>query len=394
MKRLLKVSLDTVIISVIPIISWILLGLIVDKNLINIFTLTYPFQYLCALLKSIFGVGPNVYKEKNNSYNDVMSGITLGIIIGIIIFGIFAIEIDSYINFMNMDVNIYHYFAIYSVMQICFQLILSLVLEKLYYEGKNSLANKYTLTYNTLNLVVLLGTALIWHNQVIIIVSTLIITATYLIYIVIKEADKFKLNCRLFKWISCDSIDCCDNLFYFLIYLFGISTAASFGPEYIAAMNFVTIITDTQWDAIEAISTVAKIDIAKGKFNYKEHRHNAFTLLNILIISVLIMFAILFPFYEVGLVLTLIYLGVDIFNFYMYPIRRIKACYLNLEYSSGIITTNKVIASGSRTLLSFLPTPFCCAIGQVISTIYQFITVNFIFKSHYKINRDGNVIKK
>lgn len=42
MKRLLRISFDLSLLSFIPILSWFLLGIIVDKNLINIFTLTYP----------------------------------------------------------------------------------------------------------------------------------------------------------------------------------------------------------------------------------------------------------------------------------------------------------------------------------------------------------------
>lgn len=45
MKRLLKISFDLSLLSFIPILSWLFLGIIVDKNLINIFTLTYPIQF-------------------------------------------------------------------------------------------------------------------------------------------------------------------------------------------------------------------------------------------------------------------------------------------------------------------------------------------------------------
>ena len=35
MKRLLKISFDSLFFSFIPIISWFILGMLVDKNLIN-----------------------------------------------------------------------------------------------------------------------------------------------------------------------------------------------------------------------------------------------------------------------------------------------------------------------------------------------------------------------
>lgn len=64
MKRLLKISFDLSLLSFIPIISWFLLGIIIDKNLINIFTLTYPIQFIYCIIKSVFSTGANVCKEK------------------------------------------------------------------------------------------------------------------------------------------------------------------------------------------------------------------------------------------------------------------------------------------------------------------------------------------
>lgn len=63
MKRLLRIAFNSAIFSFIPILSWFCLGLIVDKNLANIFTLTYPLQFIWLLLKSIFGTGANISKQ-------------------------------------------------------------------------------------------------------------------------------------------------------------------------------------------------------------------------------------------------------------------------------------------------------------------------------------------
>lgn len=74
MKRLLRVSFDTLISSLMSILVWLILSFTVDKSLINIFTLTFPIQYISAIFRSIFGTGANISKEKGN-INDVMSGI-------------------------------------------------------------------------------------------------------------------------------------------------------------------------------------------------------------------------------------------------------------------------------------------------------------------------------
>ena len=140
MKRLLKISLDLALLSLIPIISWFLLSIIIDKNLINIFTLTYPVQFISYILRSIFSTGANISKEKDKNENAVMSGIFLGVIVSIFIFCFILFNIDSYINFMSMDIKIYKIFTIYSVIEIFLQTILMFILDKLYYE-KQSYSN-------------------------------------------------------------------------------------------------------------------------------------------------------------------------------------------------------------------------------------------------------------
>lgn len=118
MNRLLRISFNSAFFSFIPILSWFALGSIVDKNLINVFTLTYPIQFIWAMMRSMFGTGANISKEKDKNEDAVLSGMTLGIIVGFFIFGFIVINIEKYIKFMNMDVSIYKEFAIYSVIQL------------------------------------------------------------------------------------------------------------------------------------------------------------------------------------------------------------------------------------------------------------------------------------
>lgn len=106
------------------------------------------------------------------------------------------------------------------------------------------------------------------------------------------------------------------------------------------------------------------------------------------------MFVCLFGFYDLDLKITLIYLLFEVVNFMIYPIYRIKTCYLQLEWSAFKTTANKITSSILRMFMSFLKTPFCTGIGQVASSIYQFITINMIFKKYYKVDSSGEVIKK
>lgn len=394
MKRLLRISFDLSLLSFIPIILWFLLGIIVDKNLINIFTLTYPLQFLYYIFRSVFSTGANISKEKDKNKDAVMSGLVIGSIISLITFLLILINIDGYINFMNMDVNIYKTFTIYSVIEIFISLEFAFILNKLYYEGQNKLANKYSIMFNLLNLVLLVGTSLITKNQSVIVTTTLIPLFLFTLYIIIKNSDRFKLKLNIFKCIKYDSVELFNNIGFLLIFLFGLSNAINFGEKYTLALTFVALITDTQWDTADAIVTAATIDISKNNFNYKEHKRNAYKLLGILFLASLIMFSLLYRFYDLDFKITMIYFAFEIVNFLIYPIYRIKTCYLQLEWSSFKTTGNKIFSLFLRMILSLTKTPFCTGIGQVCSSVYQFITVSIFFKLNFKVNKKGNVIRK
>lgn len=137
MNRLLRISFDTLLTSLTPILGWFLLGILVDENLINIFSLIYPIQFIISAIKSVFGTGANVSRIRDNNKNSVYSGILIGSIVGAVILGIIVVNIDKYISFMNMDIDTYKIFGTYGVIQMFLQLLLNLSLCKLYFEDEN-----------------------------------------------------------------------------------------------------------------------------------------------------------------------------------------------------------------------------------------------------------------
>ena len=111
MKRLLRISLDTLLMSTLPIVMWILLGIIINKDITNVFTLTYPIQFVTTLLVAIFGTGANINAIKSDKKNLVDSNIILGSIIGFLVLLILCLKVDDYIKFMSMDINTYKNFC-------------------------------------------------------------------------------------------------------------------------------------------------------------------------------------------------------------------------------------------------------------------------------------------
>ena len=64
MKQLFQIGFDLALASLSPIISWFMLSLILDSRLINVFSITYPLQFVWLMLRDIFGVGANLVSAK------------------------------------------------------------------------------------------------------------------------------------------------------------------------------------------------------------------------------------------------------------------------------------------------------------------------------------------
>ena len=77
MKRLLRISFNNAIFSFIPVLSWMMLGIVLDKNLANVFTLTYPLQFIWSIMRGMFATGANINKEKDKKEDAVLSGMTI-----------------------------------------------------------------------------------------------------------------------------------------------------------------------------------------------------------------------------------------------------------------------------------------------------------------------------
>lgn len=385
MNRLLRISFDTLLTSVTPILSWFLLGILVDKNLINIFSLIYPMQFVISAIKSIFGTGANISAIRDKNKESVFSGVVLGSIFGMIILGVIVLNIDKYIAFMNMDIEIYKTFAMYGLIQMFLQLLLNLSLCKLYYENDNKRANKYSFWFNLINFSSLIIMSIITKEQIVIASISIIITTIFTIVIMTRLVQKTKLKINLINCIKYDSVYLFAEISMFIIYLFGFKNSFNFGEKYILATSFATLITDTQWDISSTIKTVAQIDIAKRLFSYKEHMKNSRKLIYLLIISTFIMGLILYPSYKVDITATLLIVGIELISLYMYPTYITKLTYIQLEYSAIKATISKQIANILRVCCSFIPSPFCTSIGLAISVIYQLVSTQCIIQKN-KLN--------
>ncbi len=394
MNRLFRISFDKFLTSVTPILGWFLIGILVNKNLINIFSLIYPIQFVISAIHSIFGTGANISEIKDNNKNSVFSGFILGTLLGMLILGSIVLNIDKYILFMNMDIKIYRVFAIYAVIQMFLQLLLNLSLCKLYYKDDNKRANKYSLFFNLINFSSLIIMSIVTKNQIIITSVSLIFTTLFTLIMIFRTVKftHFKINLR--NCIKYDSVYLFAEISMFIIYLFGFKNTFNFGEKYILATSFATLITDTQWDISYAIKTVAQIDITKKIFSYKQHIKNSRKLIYLLISSTLIMGLILYPSYKSDLTATLIIVDIELISLYLYPIYITKLTFIQLEYSAIKATISKQVANILRIFCSFIPSPFCTSFGLAVSVIYQLSSTHYIIKKN-KLNLEMiNIVKE
>lgn len=389
MKRLLRISLDTLLMSTLPIIMWILLGIIISKEITNVFTLTYPIQFVTTLLVSIFGTGANVNAKKNDKINLVDSNIILGTIVGFIITVFLCLNVDSYILFMSMDIDTYKIFCIYSFILMYLQMVLQLICQKLYYMEENKKSNRLTICFNILNVVLITLLSYISKNQIISVILTIFSDSVILLFIFICNVKQFGIKFEIIKNMQYVSNDILDRLGMFIIYFIGFKNTLEYGAIFLTAINFETLITDAQWDMSYSILTAATIDSSKDKLKYKESVKNSYKLIALLVMSILILGISLYFYYKPVLWIIAVIVGVQIIDLILIPTIWIKQQYCQINYSPEKNTFHQGVAKIFRIITSFLPTPFCTYIGQILSMLYQIIIFGIVYRKKYYIDDQG-----
>ena len=98
-----------------PIVMWIVLGIVVRSEIANVFSLIYPLQYVWLILLNLFAVGPNITARKLKDRNVVMTNLIMGIAVGGVLTILLCVNVDAYITMMNLDPVAYHDFCFYGM---------------------------------------------------------------------------------------------------------------------------------------------------------------------------------------------------------------------------------------------------------------------------------------
>lgn len=394
MKRLFQISLDTILISILPIIMWILLGIILTKDISNVFSLTYPLQFFFMVFLSIFSKGANITAKKENDQNIVYTNTFLGMVIVGVLVILLGCNVDAYINFMSMDPNVYRIFCIYSIVWLYFCFILQMIVEKMYFDRKNGEANRACLILNLVNFILILFLSSM-IKPAIAVTITLVIDAIILILILVKNLRIGRMRFCIKKNIRYSSFDILRNLCMFLTYGLGMSRSFTYGEQFIIATNFESLTTDTQWDVLYSVNTVSRIDLAENRFDYKESLKNAYKLLAILLGSTILLNVLLYPFYKPDLKILLILLAVQFIDMVLDPLKTLRMSYLQINDTKNVGKHNlfMLLTRFIRVCCSFIPSAFCTYISQFVSMVclflYSFIQCRGVPLFKLKAKRSG-----
>lgn len=374
MKRMLKISLNLFFGSISPILAWFVLGIALgDPSLIEVFSITYPLQFVHQIIVHLFGTGANICKEKMNKPGAAYGGFILGSVITTILFGGIACNVDMYLLFMGYNASVYRILTVYSVLQLGITTVFYILLESLYFQDRETTASLCCILFNVINITTLAATAILTKNQFVVCIFTLAVQCGYVILVVCRLGRFVHPDFTILPNFRYESSIVCSDLLLFLVYLFGLKNVNNYDAKYIAAANFATLITDTQWDALVAVTVVAKIDLVKGRFQYKEHLRRSYMLTGFLLSTSVVMLLLLYRWSAVNLGLVLIFFGLELFSFLVWARYATNNVITQLNYSASKATIIKLMAGFLRFCVSLFPTPFCTAMGLLVGSFVQFV---------------------
>lgn len=394
MKRLFYIGSGKFVFSLFPVLSWFILSLILqDANALNVFSLTYSIQFISSFLKSLFSTGANVRANKKKDPNAVWNGIFWGTIFSVAVFAILLIFVDKYIEFFGLNVSTYRDYAIYGIGFYFLQTTFSFIIEKLYFEDKEKMANVHQIVFNVVNICLVSVLALCLVNKLLAFIITLSVLTVYVVVLYVWQFKKFKIDFSFVKNIKYDTLDLISSVFMCLIYFFGLRTVFSAGEEYLVAINIVTLATDPQWDCLDAIATVVKVDLSKNRYQYKKELKNAYLFCLIVVLSSVVMSFSLALAYGASLVLVTIYLSFQIVDMLSHPYQKILGVYTQIEYSPIIPVAIDISAKVVRTFIAtIIISPFCTDIAQVVDCVIL-MSICFVRIFKFKVV-DGKLVLK
>lgn len=389
-KRMCKLGKITIINSLVHILTWVFIGAVVgNKELINIFSLTYSLQFLPYMLLNLLVSGNIIGNEKHTISKDaIFTGIVVANLIALCTVIIVTLNIDKVMVHLGTTNIAYKNWLIYACWFMYITLPLICTLELLYFKMEDNKAEKISFIFNLIycGMVVVLYT--ITHNEIISITISLIVLAIYTYSILIRQMSKFKFTLNILSGVKYQYNVVASNIMMFLTYFIGMKFIFEYSPEFTLAVSCCALMTDAQWDVIcNSISNVAKVEIAKNASD-KNNINNLFRanrlFIALVIASVLVTFILIVPIYNASLKYCSIIILFETLDMLMVTDRNIKQSWIDIELKSKSTALMSMGIRIIRMLSAYLPTIYALWIGQIISSVLHKLLYDNKFKKGYQ----------
>lgn len=381
-KRMFKTSVGYAVNSLLPILSWILWGVLIDKDLSATFSLTYPLQMLWSLIYDIFGYGcySLTIKDKDSSEDYFQSGLILGSIVYLIMFGLVIVFHRDYITAMGYLDEKYIPCCLFSMMTFITCGISTLC--SLYYSFKEDekKASNILIFYNFCVYISLIVALFVTRNSYYSALFSVIIAVLCTIFIFTKTVKRVKIKFDVLKGVNYIQGELVASVGMFIIYFFGIGKMMYNDFRIAFTFSIWTQITDWVWDVLcNLIPIIIRVDTAKGRFDFKKSCKDIFKVFGVLFLIIICESLVAINIFELNLKYLLFFACMDMFDMLLYLPRRILNSSLSMKGYSGRMAIIEVLSYSLRVFLSLsLPVRIAVYTAQAVSALFKTLLL-FIF---------------
>ena len=397
MKKLFSIASTDCIQSILPILMWYVLGIAYkDTDYFNVFTLTYPFQFIMQLVLGLIIVGTIKYEKKNKAENNdyAYSSLIISLIIFSIFVGIVTLNIDEILKYLNTALK-YKNVYIFGLLCMMFDIFVIGVSRIEQYKEQDKSAFIISVKYYTYKILsIIIVRALVKENNLALVI-TLIFIAVYILILGVTKIKIHKFRLNVFKGLKYQISGSVSDIAMFIIYFVGLQKVVSGSPSFLTAYNIAAMCTDTQWDILySAIDTNTSIEVCNNTYdkNIKKLLKSSVLYSIILFLSSLAMIVInhiINPF-DVRAAINI--LLIECIWFPCYAMKYVFESWLKLEYNGVWLVIIPLVIYIIRTFASFvILSKYALSLGVLIAAIlgYTSITILYTIKRKGRINKNG-----
>lgn len=388
MKRTLKLALGYSVHSLFPIVSWFLWGVLIDQDYVSVFTLTYSFQFIWAMLIDIYGYGAETYASlnKDRKRDIALSGVIYGIFALVIVFSIAEIFSVQYMNLLGYgDIKLLGACR-YSLLALCLSGITSLLSIYCNFKEDYTKGSKILVEYNVVTYVSLVVCLFITRNNTASILVSGGLSVTFvtcnIVEIVGRDLKDFKRT-KVVK-SACKYVlgELAADFGLLFTYVFGISNVVSNNAELVITYSIWLQVMDWIWDAQGGITpTMVRIDASNDKFDYKASAKNLFKLDLIFCVIVGLELVIASVFYKIHWGYLLIFALLDIADLFIHIFNSINNNYLSTMGESKKVMNIQIVGYILRVFVTLIiPTAVGTYIAQLSTGVVKTIWNSVLYK--------------